>query len=77
MFSKECIGMLMLTRKIGEKIFIGENNEIVIQIIRMGYGQVMVGIEADKQIPVLREEVFFRDKANSIARNIEAVFSEE
>ncbi len=53
--------MLFLTRKVGEKIFIGPNNDIVVCISQINGHQVVVGIEADKSIPILREEVFFRD----------------
>lgn len=57
--------MLFLTRKIGEKIFIGPDNDIVICISQINGGQVVVGIEADKCIPILREEVFLRERVKS------------
>jgi len=69
--------MLMLSRKAGEKIFIGDNNDIMVQICRINGNEVIVGIEADKRIPILREEVFLRDAVNSIALNIGAAFSDE
>ena len=53
--------MLFLTRKIGEKIFIGPDNDIVVCISQINGNQVVIGIEADKCIPILREEVFLRD----------------
>jgi carbon storage regulator len=50
--------MLILTRKIGETIAIGEN--IKVQVVSIKGGQVRIGIEAPVQTPVHREEVFQR-----------------
>ena len=47
--------MLVLTRKIGERIEVGEN--IVIRIIRAGNRSVQLGIEAPREIRVIRSEV--------------------
>ena len=49
--------MLVVSRKVDEQIVIGENQEIVITIVRIGRGQCKVGIEAPKDIPVHRREV--------------------
>jgi len=48
--------MLILTRRIGEEIFIGDD----IKIVNLGIrgGQVQVGIDAPKNIPVHRAEVY-------------------
>lgn len=50
--------MLILTRKIGETITIGEN--IKVQVVSIKGGHVRIGIEAPVQTPVHREEVFQR-----------------
>ena len=50
--------MLILTRKKGEQLMIGD--EIVITIVDVKGPQIRVGIEAPKSIPVHREEVYLR-----------------
>jgi len=50
--------MLILTRKTGETITIGDN--IQIQVLSVKGGQVRVGIDAPRDILVNREEVFER-----------------
>lgn len=49
--------MLVLTRKVNEKIVIGNNQEIVAKVLRIRGGKVRIGIDAPKQIRVYREEV--------------------
>ncbi len=49
--------MLVLTRKVNEKIIIGNNQEIVAKVLRIRGGKVRIGIEAPKQVRVYREEV--------------------
>jgi carbon storage regulator len=48
--------MLILTRKVGESINVGDN--IVIKVVESGRGSVRIGIEAPREITVLRQEVF-------------------
>jgi carbon storage regulator len=50
--------MLVLTRRIGEKIII--NDDIVLTVVRIQGDKVRVGIEAPRSIPVHREEVLER-----------------
>lgn len=47
--------MLVLTRKVGERIHIGDS--IVLTIVRIQTDQVRVGIEAPRHVVVHREEV--------------------
>ncbi|ADH60320.1 carbon storage regulator, CsrA [Thermoanaerobacter mathranii subsp. mathranii str. A3] len=47
--------MLILTRKVGQAIIIGEDIEI--KILEIGEGQIKVGITAPKNISVLRKEL--------------------
>jgi carbon storage regulator len=47
--------MLILTRKVGQRIKVGQN--IWISIEQVDRGNVRVGIEAPKKVPILREEV--------------------
>ena len=53
--------MLILTRRIGEKIII--NNNIVAVVLGVNGNQVRVGINAPLDVPVHREEVYERIKA--------------
>lgn len=53
--------MLILTRKIGESLLIGDNVEITVLSIRGG--QVKLGVKAPKEISVHREEIYQRIKA--------------
>jgi carbon storage regulator len=48
--------MLILSRKIDEKIKIGEN--ITITLIDVHGDQVKIGVEAPKNVKVFRQEVF-------------------
>lgn len=48
--------MLILTRRIGESIVIGDN--IVVVVLGMTGGQVKLGIEAPKDVSVHREEIY-------------------
>jgi carbon storage regulator len=50
--------MLILSRRIGETIMIG--NDIEVSILDIKNGQVRVGIQAPTEVPVHREEVFER-----------------
>lgn len=47
--------MLVLSRKIGERIWIGE--DISITVVRITGGGVRLGIEAPHELPVVREEL--------------------
>ena len=54
--------MLILTRRIGETLMIGENAEITVTVLGVKGNQVRLGVVADKDIPVHREEIFERYK---------------
>jgi len=47
--------MLVLSRKVGERILIGEN--IAITVVRIGQGGVRIGIDAPNDLVVVREEL--------------------
>ena len=50
--------MLILTRRIGEKLVIGDN--VVVTILGAKGSQIRIGIEAPRDIEVHREEIFQR-----------------
>jgi carbon storage regulator len=50
--------MLVLTRKLGENIRIGDNVKITVLEVRSG--QVKLGIEAPPEVKVHREEIYAR-----------------
>ncbi len=52
--------MLILTRKVGESILIG--NDISITILSVRGNQVKLGVEAPKEVSVHREEIYQRIK---------------
>ncbi|GAB5046982.1 carbon storage regulator CsrA [Thermodesulfovibrio sp. TK110] len=56
--------MLVLTRKTGQSIRIGDN--VVIKIIDVDGSQVRIGIEAPKGIPIFREELYEKLKESNI-----------
>lgn len=47
--------MLVLSRKVGERIWIGD--QISITVVRISGGGVRIGIEAPAEMPVVREEL--------------------
>jgi carbon storage regulator len=47
--------MLVLSRKLGEKIVIGDN--IMVTIVKIDRNQIRIGIEAPHDVPVYREEI--------------------
>jgi carbon storage regulator len=52
--------MLILTRRIGESVHIGEDVRLTVLGVRGT--QVRIGINAPKEIPVHREEIYYRIK---------------
>lgn len=47
--------MLVLSRKIGQRIYIGDN--IAVTVVQIGRGGVRLGIEAPDDFAVIREEL--------------------
>lgn len=50
--------MLVLTRKRNQKITIGKDAEIKISILEINAKYVKIGIDAPKNIPVFRQEIY-------------------
>lgn len=53
--------MLILTRRVGETIMIGE--EVTVTVLGVKGNQVRIGINAPKDVAVHREEIYERIKA--------------
>ncbi|MCI0511748.1 carbon storage regulator CsrA [candidate division KSB1 bacterium] len=56
--------MLVLTRRIGESIIIGQNIKVMVTDIQGN--QVRLGIEAPTEIPVHRGEIYERIKEQNL-----------
>lgn len=56
--------MLILTRKVGEQITIG--NDIQIKVIEINGNNVRLGIEAPKTVSVLRREIYEKIQKENI-----------
>ena len=50
--------MLILTRKIGESLMVGD--DVTVTVLEVNGGQVRIGIKAPRDIAVHREELFDR-----------------
>lgn len=57
--------MLVLTRRTGESIVIG--NEIVVTVVEVRSGQVRLGIDAPRSIEVHRQEIFEQVRRENLA----------
>mgnify|MGYP002523234228 CR=1 FL=1 len=60
--------MLVISRKNGQKIMINDN--IVITVVESRNGQCKIAIEADKDVKIYREEIYYQVKlANLVGKN--------
>ena len=62
--------MLIITRRPGEKIILGE--DISVQVMEIVGNQVRIGISAPKSVPVYREEIWEAVRAENQAAPAEA-----
>ena len=63
--------MLILTRRVGESVMIGE--EVTITVLRVKGNQVRLGVNAPRTVSVQREEIFERIKSEGHEPEPEAV----
>jgi len=59
--------MLVLTRKAGQNIHIGD--EIVVSIVRTHGGRVRLGIEAPRNVAIRRDEISASDFSGSTTKD--------
>lgn len=53
--------MLVLSRKLGEKIYINDN--ICITVVDIDRGKIRLGIEAPRNVPIFRQELLSGEQA--------------
>ena len=63
--------MLILTRKLGESIIIGEN--VQLSVVEINKNNIKVGINAPKDITIYREEVFEKIKEENKMSSISGI----
>lgn len=64
--------MLVLTRKSEEKVTIGKDKKVVITILKIQGDKVSIGIEADKETPIYRNELINEESPEISAVELEA-----
>lgn len=52
--------MLVLTRKLGEKIMIGDS--IIVTVVSVKGRQVQIGVDAPDDVTIHREEIYEKEK---------------
>lgn len=60
--------MLILTRRVGEKLIINENIEVI--MLGVQGNQVRIGVNAPKEVAVHREEIFLKIKAQEEKKKV-------
>ena len=53
--------MLVLSRKLGEKIYISDN--ICITVVDIDRGKIRLGIEAPRNVPIFRQELLSENQS--------------
>ena len=59
--------MLILTRRVGETLMIGD--EVTVTVLGVKGNQVRVGVSAPKHVSVQREEIYERIKNEQVVKN--------
>ena len=57
--------MLLITRRAGERIVLGD--DVIIEVMEISGTQVRVGIHAPRSVPIYREELWEAVKAENAA----------
>ena len=64
--------MLILTRRPGETILIGDN--IQVTVVDVDRNQVRIGIDAPQEVKIVREELLRDDDGQNVAQPCSATF---
>jgi len=64
--------MLVLSRKIGERIWIGEG--VVVTVVHIDHTRVRLGIEAPRSVPIWRSELIVEQEKQEAVREIVKAF---
>ncbi len=67
--------MLILTRRVGEALMIGDKTKVV--ILGVKGSQIRLGINAPKEVEVHREEIFDKIRDENKAKSISANESQD
>jgi carbon storage regulator len=71
----EVAEVLILTRRVGEKVMIGD--DVSVTVLRVKGNQVRLGVDAPKSVSVQREEIFNRMKIEGEEPGADGEESEE
>jgi carbon storage regulator len=58
---------LILSRRVGERVMIG--SDVIVTILAIKGGQVRIGVDAPRSVPVHREEIALRIQREKDAAN--------
>lgn len=59
--------MLILTRRVGETLYIGD--DVKVTVLGVTAGQVRIGIDAPKDTEVHREEIYLRIQTEKLSKD--------
>lgn len=65
--------MLILTRRIGEAIMIGDM--VALTVLGVNGNQVRIGIQASKNIAIHREEIYNKNQQSNLRRELTPAFA--
>ena len=65
---RRSLAMLILTRRVGETVVIGD--DITVTVLGINGSQVRVGVNAPKEVAVHREEIYERIKREQLTREV-------
>jgi carbon storage regulator len=65
--------MLVLTRKVGERIQIGD--QITLSVVRVQNGKVRIGIEAPESVKIRRDELNSENLPNENSGSQDSIYS--
>ena len=57
--------MLILTRRVNEKLMVGD--DVTVTVLSISGNQVRIGVNAPRQVPVHREEIYEKIKRQESA----------